>query len=476
MVFSSPVFLFAFLPLVLAGSLLAGQRFQNAFLLLASLLFYAWGEVTWAWVILLSIGMNYAFGVRLAASRRPRRVIALAVALNLGLLAFFKYADFLVVNLNGALRALGGPELPAPRVHLPIGISFYTFHAISYLVDVYRGQVRPQRKLVDFALYITLFPQLVAGPIIRYHDIADQLGMHRTDLSSFAAGVRRFVLGLGKKVLIANTVATSADAIFSLPPGQLTVTAAWLGIVLYTLQIYFDFSAYSDMALGLGRMFGLRFLENFDYPYIAQTVTEFWRRWHISLSNWYRDYLYIPLGGNRRGPARTYLNLVVVFFLCGLWHGASWSFVVWGLYHGAFLVIERVGLGRALAWLPRPARHVYLLLVVMVGWVFFRAADLGAALAYLGAMVGRHAAWGDLGSVLEPDALLALAAGCVGAAPIVPWLARARERLRADGGPFRAAVYRAWELGAVAALALVFTASAASLAAGTYNPFIYFRF
>jgi alginate O-acetyltransferase complex protein AlgI len=479
LIFSSPIFLFLFLPLVVVGSLLVGRRLQNAFLLFASLVFYAWGEVTWAWVIVLSIGLNYGLGLWLGATDRKKAVVALAISVNLGLLAAFKYANFIVENLNGVTRLFGVTPLRLGHVHLPIGISFFTFHALSYLIDVYRGQVRPQRKPVDFALYITMFPQLIAGPIIRYHDIAAQLGTHRINGPEFAGGIRRFVLGLGKKVLIANTVAVQADLIFAIPHKDLTAPVAWLGIVLYTLQIYFDFSAYSDMALGLGHMFGLRFLENFNYPYIAESITEFWRRWHISLSNWYRDYLYIPLGGNRGGRLRTYFNLVMVFFLCGLWHGASWSFVAWGLFHGAFLVMERMGLGALVGKLPRPLRHAYLLAVVMVGWVFFRADTLHYAVQYLGAMVGLGHGSGvefHAGLYLRPDVMLAVVAGAIGSGPVVPWLASCRADLRTSSSPGAAPCYLAWEIGAVATTALVFVASAALLVGGTYNPFIYFRF
>src|SRR5436190_13114691 len=413
MLFTSPVFLFLFLPLVLGTYSLLGRRARNGFLLAASLLFYAWGEGIFVLVMCGSIVANYLFGRALDASGQRTGLLAVAVATNLALLGCFKYANFLVDNLNAASAVLHVAPLHLEPIHLPIGISFFTFHALSYLIDVARRRVRAQRSPIDFGLYITLFPQLIAGPIIRYHDIAAQLAGRTVRRERFAAGVRRFVLGLGKKTLIADTLALPADAIFALPPASLTASLAWAGALLYTLQIYCDFSAYSDMAIGLARMLGFEFLENFDYPYVSRSITEFWRRWHISLSRWFRDYLYIALGGNRRGPRRTYVNLVTVFFLCGLWHGANWTFVVWGLYHGLFLVLERRG---AAAWLAaRPAwlARAYTVFVVLVGWVFFRADSMTAAAGMLRAMAGASLALPtpfSAGWYLTPEVALALAA------------------------------------------------------------------
>src|SRR5262245_5148881 len=318
-------------------------------------------------------------------SGRSRVWLAIAVAVNLVVLGIFKYANFFADNVNTLLLALQVQPVVVPRVLLPIGISFFTFHAISYVVDVSRRDATAQKSPVHAALYLLLFPQLIAGPIIRYRDLADQLALRRVTLDDVAYGVRRFIIGLGKKVLVANVVAGPVDKIFAMPFAQLSAAHAWLGIVCYTLQIYFDFSGYSDMAIGLGRMFGFRFPENFRWPYVAASVQEFWRRWHISLSTWFRDYLYIPLGGNRVSPARRYRNLVTVFFLCGLWHGASWNFVIWGLWHGTFLVIERVASSGERRGRPFLS-HVYTLVVVMIGWVFFRADTLSHAVAFLGAM------------------------------------------------------------------------------------------
>jgi len=495
--FDRPVFLFYFLPIVLGlyVSLTAIQwllaragvrRFplrllQNLVLLLASLFFYAWGEQEIVLVMLASIVANYVFG-RMVESRRgtsgARVAVGLAVAFNLGLLVYWKYANFLWGSLAPLADLVGvdAGALPVLEpIHLPIGISFFSFQAMSYVVDVYRREGPVQKNPINFALYIALFPQLIAGPIVRYRDVARQLVDRVVDRAGFAYGIRRFVLGLSKKLLIADTVGRVADEVFAIGAGDLTAPVAWLGIACYTLQIYFDFSGYSDMAIGLGRMFGLRFLENFEYPYIARSITEFWRRWHISLSSWFRDYLYIPLGGNRLGRARTYGNLVTVFFLCGLWHGASWSFVVWGLYHGAFLVVERVGL-KGLVDRLGPLRHAYMLLVVMVGWVFFRADTLGHALDYVGAMFG--AGIGDglvyhTGLYLNAEVWLALAVGVVGSAPLLPAIGRWRERLVRDGNQ---GLDLALEFCSVACVLLLLVASAMQMAAGTYSPFIYFRF
>jgi alginate O-acetyltransferase complex protein AlgI len=411
---------------------------------------------------------------------QPRRtaklLLAFAVTVNLTVLAIFKYANFFADNVNALFLALRVGPLVVPRVLLPIGISFFTFHAISYVVDVYRGDATAQKSPVHAGLYLLLFPQLIAGPIIRYRDIADQLAKRFVTLDDFAAGVRRFVIGLAKKVLVANVVAGPADQIFGLAPSQLGPAHAWLGIVCYTLQIYFDFSGYSDMAIGLGRMFGFRFPENFRWPYIAETVQEFWRRWHISLSTWFRDYLYVPLGGNRVTPKRMYTNLVVVFFLCGLWHGASWNFVVWGLFHGIFLVVERLGLADRVKRLWSPLRHAYLLAVVMVGWVFFRADTLSSAIAFLRAMAGIPARAPTPYAIqwfLTPELWLALIVGAIGSAPIVPATVAWFDHVFQPHRPARIAAP-----GALSTAALVFllVASIMQIAARSYNPFIYFRF
>ncbi|HEV3022234.1 MAG TPA: MBOAT family O-acyltransferase [Pirellulales bacterium] len=485
MVFSSPVFLFLFLPLTLGLCFACPPRWRNLPLLAASLLFYAWGEPQLLTVMLASIALNYGFGLWVESSRTLRSgpwVLALAVAINLAALIYFKYTPFLVDTLNGFTSLAGLAQLRRPQLTMPIGISFYTFHAISYVNDVHRGKTTAQRNLASMALYITLFPQLIAGPIIRYADVASQLAQRITTSAGFAEGIRRFVLGLGKKMLIANAAATVADAVFDISDGQLVASVAWLGLVCYTLQIYFDFSGYSDMAIGLGLMLGFRFLENFNYPYVARSITEFWRRWHISLSTWYRDYLYIPLGGNRCARWRVGLNLLTVFLLCGLWHGASWSFAAWGLFHGLFLVLERWGLSRHLERGSAPLRHAYTLAVVMAGWVLFRADSLAHAWAYLRALAGAGAAASaehPLGMYLDTGLVLVLAAGCLGATPLAPWLAGRCEGLVAGwrDRPRRAAAVEAlFAAGRISTLAAVLAASTCVMLAATYNPFIYFRF
>ena len=489
MLFTEPTFLFLFLPLLLGLYFIRGSRehaaYGNWLLLAASVIFYAKGGGAFTWLMLGSIAFNYRMAIAVDAVHgtpaAPRR-LAFAVTVNLVVLGFFKYANFFADNLDALLQIAHAAPIAVPRVLLPIGISFFTFHAISYVIDVSRRDATAQKSPVHAALYLLLFPQLIAGPIIRYRDIADQLARRTVSIDDFAYGVRRFVIGLAKKVLIANVVAGPADRIFAMPAAELSAAHAWLGIICYTVQIYFDFSGYSDMAIGLGRMFGFRFPENFRWPYVATSVTAFWRRWHISLSTWFRDYLYIPLGGNRVSPARRYTNLVTVFFLCGLWHGASWNFVIWGLWHGSFLVIERLVQSRnrlpdypitqlpdtgVLAWPIWP--HVYTLLVVMIGWVFFRAETLPGAIAFFRAMAGLTDAAPTVYTVawyLTPELWLALLAGAIGSAPWVPALAA-----RIDDG-------KSWSVPLLntAALMALLVLSIMSMAARTYNPFIYFRF
>lgn len=474
MVFSSNVFLFLFLPLVLAGYYLLPRFLRNGFLLLASLIFYSWGEGFYVLLMLASILLNYIGGlvIERLRPRGARIAVGSFVAVNLLLLGAFKYANFLVDNINVLIAALGVDPIMLDPVHLPIGISFFTFQAMSYVIDVYRGEAEVQHNPINSSLYIALFPQLIAGPIVRYHDIATQLTSRIVSLDKFGSGVALFIIGLGKKMLIANPAGEVADQIFAIPAGQLDMALTWLGVACYTLQIYFDFSGYSDMAIGLGRMFGFEFKINFYYPYISQSIKEFWRRWHISLSRWFRDYLYIPLGGNRLGPRRTYFNLFVVFLLCGLWHGASWNFVIWGLMHGGLLVLERTAFARVLSGLWRPLRHAYFLLAVMVGWVFFRAEELDYAVVYLASMFGFGTGNGVLYPVamyLTLDKQLVLIAGIIGSTPVLPWMQQRVSRLAQPlqtGAAFLA----------TAALAMVLALSAMHLAAGTHNPFIYFRF
>jgi alginate O-acetyltransferase complex protein AlgI len=489
--FTEPTFLFLFLPVLLALYFLPSHRHRNWLLLVASVVFYAKGGGSFTWLIALSIAFNYYAAIwvdRYRGTRTGTWLLRSTVAVNLLVLAIFKYANFIADNVNAVLTATGAPPVSVPPVLLPIGISFFTFHAISYVVDVYRRDASAQKHPVEAALYLLLFPQLIAGPIIRYREIAGQLARRIVTSDDLAYGIRRFIVGFAKKMLVANTVAGPADQIFAMPAAQLTPAHAWLAIVCYTLQIYFDFSGYSDMAIGLGRMFGFRFPENFRYPYIATSVQDFWRRWHISLSAWFRDYVYVPLGGNRVPSARLYLNLVTVFFLCGLWHGASWNFVIWGLFHGTFLVIERLGVADRVERMWKPLRHAYLLLVVMVGWVFFRADTLPGALAFLRSMAGFGATQPTSYEVtwyLTPEVGLALVAGAIAATPIVPAIATTLSRPligRSKGG---ADVQQAGQIArlawlpsaaATAGLLLLLAASVMLSAARTYNPFIYFRF
>ncbi len=454
MVFSSVTFLFYFLPLFLLAY--HTLPWPNAVLLVASLIFYAWGDPTRLPLLLFCILLNYGFGLWIGRRPNPsdrahRWLLALGVAANLALLLVFKYAAFAASQIDALL---GSEVLTVPNIALPLGISFFTFQGISYLVDIHRGDISPQRSLSNYATYKAMFPPLIAGPIVRYAQVADQVARRSTTAADFTQGIETFAIGLGQKVLIANTLAGPVDAIFARPGASLDAATAWLGAIGYGVQIYFDFNGYTNMAIGLGRMMGFTLPPNFNRPYAAQSVTDFWRRWHISLSTWFRDYLYIPLGGNRVSPVRTYCNLTLVFLLCGLWHGASWNFAIWGLWHGAFLAIERAGLRRLLQRLPALLRHAYLLLVVVIGWVPFRGDGLAATGAYLAAMLRGDAAIAP--GTLPASAACALLAGAV----LSVW---PRETLRF--APLRQA----------ACLGLL-VLSACSLAAGTYNPFIYFRF
>ena len=486
MVFSSPVFLFIFLPVLLAVYFAARPGLRNPILLLASLFFYIWGEGNYVAVLLASIAFNYIFGLlleRFTGRIAAASILTVAVVGNLALIAAYKYPNFLVDNLNLLIVPMGYKAITLAPVHLPLGISFFTFQALSYVVDVYRKDVAAQRNLVDFALYKTLFPQLIAGPIVRYRDVAAELPRRTVAFDDFAWGIRRFIFGLAKKMLLANPLAVVADGIFNTGTDQLTSGLAWMGIIAYSMQIYFDFSGYSDMAIGLGRMFGFTFPENFNYPYISRSVTEFWRRWHMSLSSWFRDYVYIPLGGNRRGSFRTYFNLSIVFLLCGLWHGASWNFILWGAMHGAFLVLERMGVGKLLEKLWAPARHAYLMLVILVTWVFFRATTLAGAMAYLAAMVGFGKGTGVEqypGLYVNNQLLLAFAVGVLACMPIQPRMIAIWERI--EGRFAGVSGVLATAMGSVVAILtvvfqmLLLVACAGELASGTHNPFIYFRF
>ncbi|MDH4319024.1 MAG: MBOAT family protein [Desulfobulbaceae bacterium] len=483
MVFSSLVFLFIFLPLTLTGYFLVNNALRNIFLLVASLFFYAWGETVYVSIMLCSIIFNYAWGHFVNRSFwgttdvMPRVMLVAGVVINSSLLIYFKYAGFLTENINILLTKFSIEPIQVDTIHLPIGISFFTFQSLSYLVDVYRGDNKPQNNFFNCALYISLFPQLIAGPIVRYHDIARQIVSRVVTVKQFSLGTQRFIFGLAKKILIANPMGELADTIFNVPIDDITIGMSWLGIGCYSLQIYYDFSGYSDMAIGLGRMFGFEFLENFKYPYIAQSVQEFWRRWHISLSSWFRDYIYFPLGGSRLSAMRTYINLFVVFLLCGLWHGASWNFLIWGALHGVYLVIEKAGVHRVLLKFPRLFRHVYTLLLVMIAWVFFRTDTLTSALQYLKVMSGRANADGVVYYALyyiDKKAIIIFSTGCLIATPICQIITDfvKKYRIRRESRLIDRLIGYSYYF---ILFSLLFVA-VSSLASGTYNPFIYFRF
>lgn len=461
MVFSTPIFLFLFLPAVLVLNYIIPKKYiaaKNVVLLIASLFFYAWGEPKNVLLMLLSIAVNYVCGLllgRFDSDEKKRKVVLWAsVVFNLGLLFFFKYFNFVTGGLF-------------PVIKLPIGISFFTFQIMSYTIDVYRRSVEPQKSLLKLALYISLFPQLIAGPIVRYIDVEKQLTYRECTAEKTARGMIRFSMGLAKKVIVSNTVAAICDGIFG-STNTVPAFTAWVGVICYALQIYFDFSGYSDMAIGMGHMLGFDFLENFNYPYVSCSVQEFWRRWHISLSSWFRDYLYIPLGGNRRGKVRTYINLIIVFACTGLWHGASFSFIVWGLWHGLFLVIERLGFKKALDKLPKFIGWIYTMLVVLVGWVFFRADTLSAAMKYLGEMFSFSGGVANGMAQFDNLSFIITAIAIVLCTPVYQFLKGKLEKT--EGGKKAAFV-----IGAVLATGL-FILSVIFLTGSGYNPFIYFRF
>jgi alginate O-acetyltransferase complex protein AlgI len=389
MVFSSSIFLFFFLPLVIIGYYLLKENYRVYFLMLASLFFYAWGEPKYILIMLLSIIINYTFGLFIHLSISSQRkliakiLLILSVACNLGILFYFKYLDFSINTVNRVFHS----AIALRDIVLPIGISFFTFQGMSYVIDLYRQKVSVQKNPGLLAFYISFFPQLIAGPIVRYIDIEKQIYSRTESIEKFMSGAQRFIIGLAKKLVIANNMGYVADLVFNNPALENTAAIAWLGVICYTFQIYFDFSGYSDMAIGLGKMFGFEFLENFNYPYISKTITEFWRRWHMSLSSWFKDYVYIPLGGNRKG--NVYVNLLIVFIVTGFWHGASFNFLAWGLWHGLFLIIERLFSAREIKSKKFvPLRYVISMLIVVVGWVFFRSPGLRYALSYLGIMFG----------------------------------------------------------------------------------------
>ena len=466
MVFSSTIFLCVYLPLVLLGYYICPKKGKNLFLLIVSLIFYEWGEPKYVFLMIFSILVNYVFGLLMDKHRENKKrlklLLVISVIIDLGLLSVFKYTDFIITNINSVF----GAGFDLLNIALPIGISFYTFQAMSYTIDVYRDDVRVQRNLIDFGMYITMFPQLIAGPIVRYSDVQDQLAERNVTTADFSEGIMRFVVGLGKKVLLANQMGAVWTQIYALG-GDISALMAWTGAAAYTFQIYFDFSGYSDMAIGLGRMFGFKFPENFRYPYESVSITDFWRRWHITLSTWFKEYLYIPLGGNRRGLARQALNLLIVWTLTGFWHGAGWNFVMWGLYYFVILFVEKLFLLKALDKLPRLFRHAYALLLIVIGWVIFASDDVSVMLPYLGSMFGANGALGgmDVYTLLTRAALMVI---CCVASTELP----KRLFVTAAGKMNEKAAFTVKSVLTLALLVL----SVVFLIGDSYNPFLYFRF
>ena len=465
MLFSSLTFLFAFLPtLIILYYVIPNRTFRNVILLLFSLGFYAWGEPIYILLMIFSILFNYfmALIIDKNSNGTKKLIFVLTLLVNIGLLAYFKYMDFFITNINNIFSI----NLPLMNIALPIGISFYTFQIMSYIIDVYRGDVKVQKNVIIVGTYVSLFCQLIAGPVVRYQTVEDELQNRKENFDDFSNGLRRFIIGLGKKVIIANNVGLIASAAFNAGKTDLGLSFAWVGALAYTLQIYYDFSGYSDMAIGLGRMFGFHFLENFNYPYTALSITDFWRRWHISMSSWFRDYVYIPLGGNRVPKWRWFLNIFIVWFLTGMWHGAEWNFIVWGLYYGLILVIEKLFMGKLLNKLPKFIRFIYSIVLIMIGWVIFNCTSFNQIGTYIGAMFGAN----GMNSIkvfynlsiahLWPYMLL----GIIGSTPIIKKLYDKLNSKVVTG-----IVYDVFLLG-VLFLCVMY------LVNSSFNPFIYFRF
>ena len=468
MLFSSIVFLFSFLPAVMILYYLLPVRFRNVILLLASLVFYAWGEPVYLFLMLLSILFNYFSGLDIARNlqdkRAAKRSLVFNLIINLAVLGFFKYEGFVLDTLNGILPV----HISYHALPLPIGISFYTFQILSYIIDVYRGNVKVQTNLPNFALYVTMFPQLIAGPIVQYADVDEQLASREVSRTKVGEGSMYFIRGLAKKVLLANTSGMIFTEVSGLAKGNIAVMTAWLGAFAYMFQIYFDFSGYSDMAIGLGKMFGFEFNMNFNYPYVSKSITEFWRRWHISLSSWFRDYVYIPLGGNRVSKIKHIRNLLIVWFLTGLWHGAAWNFVAWGLYYGVILIIEKYLLSPVLDRLPDVVRHIYSIVLVVIGWVLFFSSSFGQAADYIRVMFGAGAhGFADRESMyLLTSNLILWLILIFGSTPLVHF--RYEHMLRT----------KKWNTTIINSVvyAALFIVCIAYLVTETYNPFLYFRF
>tara|TARA_B110000483_G_scaffold166146_2_gene196593 strand:+ start:2257 stop:3684 length:1428 start_codon:yes stop_codon:yes gene_type:complete len=475
MVFTSPTFLFGFLPLTLVFYFLSPKSVKNLILLGMSLLFYAWGEFTYLLVMIASITVNYSVGIWLDYSNQKKKVLLVGVGLNLVILLHFKYLSFLIENWNKFIGTDHGLSLTPPDIHLPLGISFFTFQAISYLVDVYRNDAKVQKNIFHLALYLSLFPQLIAGPIVRFSDVTDQIESRAHKLSDFSLGIERFIFGLSKKMWLANPMGELSDLIFQLSSDERTLPIAWIGIIAYGLQIYFDFSGYSDMAIGLGKMFGFHFLENFNYPYISRSIREFWRRWHISLSTWFRDYLYIPLGGSRVRSSRIYFNLFCVFVVTGFWHGASWNFLIWGLFHGTFLALEHAGGYKLLNKLPGVIQHSYTITIVLIGWVFFRSESLNGSILYLSDMFNFNNIWTNQFQILSIFSKEFMLIGTISLFIAFPTFNLLKHLIRNNFK--RIGInYELAKLSKMFFLLCLFCFCVLKIASSTYNPFIYFRF
>ena len=471
MVFSSILFLFRFLPAFFICYFLVPQRMKNFILLLGSLIFYAWGEPVYIALMMFSILSDYIHGILIDKYRNRRASVFLlisSIVINLLMLGFFKYADFLI----GTVNALAGTSFALLELPLPIGISFYTFQTMSYTIDVYRGEAKVQKNLLDFSVFVTMFPQLIAGPIVKYRQVEAQLHRHKSDLYQISVGVKRFVAGLAKKVLIANNLGVLWTEVSAMNYGEISVLTAWLGIFAFAFQIYFDFSGYSDMAIGLGACLGFTFPENFNYPYISASVSEFWRRWHITLSSWFREYVYIPLGGNRKGLSRQLVNILIVWALTGIWHGADISFLAWGLWFALLLILEKLFLGKVLSKLPKAFGRIYTCLAVLLGWVLFGLDSLSQAGGFFKALFGAGSGvlFDGQGLYLGREYLLLFAIAAIGATPFIGAILKKLEKNRTG---YAIALYR---LGEKVIPPLLLLLSVAYIVDASYNPFLYFRF
>jgi alginate O-acetyltransferase complex protein AlgI len=475
MVFASPLFLFIFLPITLIVYFITPKKLKNFWLMLVSIAFYSWGGGNYALIILVSILFNYIIGIQIGkfqkGDKKKKLWLILGLILNFSILGYFKYYNFFISNLVKVGNIFSpGFTLNTETILLPVGISFFTFQIVSYVIDVYREDVAPQRNIINLALYILLFPQLIAGPIVRYIDVEKQINNRKVTMDKFNYGIQRFIVGFSKKVLISNTAGFVADYIFNAHEFYNDMALTWIGVICYALQIYHDFSGYSDMAIGLGRMFGFDFLENFNYPYISKSIKEFWHRWHISLSTWFRDYLYIPLGGSRCGKLATYRNLLIVFFATGLWHGASWNFIVWGLFYGVFLILERGAFGKFIDRMPTALQRIYTLVIVLIAWVFFRAENLGLALNFIKGMFSfNFKGFYLIYNAIDTQVITFLLLGIIFSTPIAKLIGDyLKEKLRS----IKVVLELLWSLG----LAAMFYISILYMTGSFYNPFIYFRF